>query len=81
MIQTFTPNDVVRFLYHEMPSEEAQVFQEALVLDASLMDMFQRLKAAQDTLVSTPVTKAPPERVIKRILTYSLVHDLEAVSQ
>lgn len=80
MIQIFTPNDVVRFLYHEMPSEEAQDFQEALVLDVSLMDTYQRLKAIRDTLVAQPVTKQPPERAIKRVLAYSLTHDLETVS-
>ncbi len=47
MIQTFTLDDVARYAYQEMATEEAERFQEALVFDDELRDMFHQLSAVR----------------------------------
>lgn len=78
MIQTFTLDDVVRYAYHEMSISEAERFEEALVLDDELTDMFQKFVAVKKLMDTTPVLQEPPTRAVDRILDYSRTYDLAA---
>ena len=78
MIQTFTQDDVVRYAYQEMATSEAERFQEALVFDDELRDMFHRFSAVRKSLDTPPMLKEPSERVVGRILTYSRAYDVAA---
>ena len=78
MIQTFTLDDVVRYAYQEMSSGEAEKFEEALVLDNELMDLFQKFDTVKKMVDTTPVSKEPPAQAVNRILDYSRTYDLAA---
>ena len=78
MIQTFTLDDVVRYAYQEMVTEEAERFQEALVFDDELRDMFHQFSAVRKSLGTPQMLKEPSERVVNRILTYSRTYDVAA---
>ena len=78
MIQTFTLDDVVRYAYQEMSASEAERFEEALVLDNELMDLFQQFDTVKKVVDTTPVLKEPPPQAIDRIFAYSRTYDLAA---
>ncbi|WKN32310.1 hypothetical protein PZB74_02955 [Porifericola rhodea] len=81
MIQTFTLNDLVRFLYDEMNEDEAHKMQEALLLDDELMDMYQDLLSSKHTLDSNPIRKDPSQSSIDKILNYSRSCDLQVAAE
>ena len=78
MIQTFTLDDVVRYAYQEMATDEADRFQEALVFDDELRDMFHRFSAVRKSLDTPQMLKEPSERAVSRILAYSRTYDIAA---
>jgi hypothetical protein len=81
MIQTFTLDDVVRYVYQEMSSHEAQKMKEALLFDSELMDLYQQLEVVKKTMENTLIEMSPPQRVVDKILDYSKTHDLQVTSQ
>jgi len=80
MIQTFTPDDVVRFVYDEMDETEAYKIREAMLLDDELMDMCQQLIETKHTLDANPVIKEPSSSSINRVLEYSRTFNLEEIA-
>ncbi|MGB3851347.1 MAG: hypothetical protein WA958_15360 [Tunicatimonas sp.] len=78
MIQTFTLDDVVRYVYQEMAPEEAGKFQEALVLDDELRDMFHQFGATRKSVDAPQMLMQPSERVTNRILAYARSYDIAA---
>ena len=78
MIQTFTLDDVVRYAYQEMATEEAERFQEALVFDDELRDMFHQLNAVRKAIDTPLMLKEPSERAVNRILEHSRTYDVAA---
>lgn len=78
MIQTFTLDDVARYAYQEMATEEAERFQEALVFDDELRDMFHQLDAVRKALDTPQMLKQPSVRAIDRVLEYSRTYDVAA---
>ena len=44
MYKTFTQNDLIRYLYNEMTSEESILLSEALLNESDLCDTFYKLK-------------------------------------
>ena len=81
MIQTFTLDDVVRYAYHEMSARESEKFEEALVLDNELMDLFQKFHTVKKMVDTTPLLKEPPTRVVDSILAYSRTYDLAPATE
>lgn len=77
MIQIFTLNDVVRYVYHEMSSQEAKKMEEALLFDTELMDVYQQLRSVRKTLETTPIFLKPSRKVVDKILDYSKFYDLQ----
>ncbi|MGB3779374.1 MAG: hypothetical protein WA960_13530 [Tunicatimonas sp.] len=78
MIQTFTLDDVARYAYQEMATEEAERFQEALVFDDELRDMSHQFSAVLRAVDAPQMLKEPPRRAIDRILEYSQTYDVAA---
>lgn len=81
MIQTFTLDDVVRYVYQEMSCEEAEKMKEALLLDTELMDLFQQLQSIKKAVENTPVLMEPSQKVVDNILGYSKTYDTQVTSQ
>lgn len=81
MIQTFTLDDVVRFLYDEMNEEQAHKIQESMLLDDELMDMYQQMLLVKNTLDRHPVKEEPSQACIDKILNYSKLYDLQMAGE
>ncbi len=77
MIQIFTLNDVVRYIYHEMSSQEADRMAEALLFDTVLLDFYQQFLAVKNSLDVNPVCMVPAEKVTNTILYYSRSYHLQ----
>ncbi|WP_018341602.1 hypothetical protein [Cytophaga aurantiaca] len=69
MIKTFTQNDVVRFVYDEVSTEERSQFNELMLIDADFQEMYFNYTKTK-VLISKSKLE-PSENVINRILTYS----------
>lgn len=52
MHTTFTQNDLIRFLYNEMNSEESSLIKEALLNDSDLYASYKHLKSSVDLIDS-----------------------------
>ena len=77
MIKTFTPNDVIRYLYNETSEEENKAIAQALIIDAELLEIYMQLKQSSEKL--DEIEKNPSENVINNILNYSKSKDLDSV--
>ena len=76
MEETYTYNQLVQFLYHEMPAEEAVEFAQYLDEDPETRAMFDSL-----LLAKTQLPKArfqPSQAALNNILRYSTKTALEA---
>lgn len=73
MTKTFTPNDVVRFLYKETELLENQQIENAMLCDADLLDQCVQLDEIKELL--DKIRKLPSKRTIKAILEYSDSYD------
>jgi hypothetical protein len=79
MTKTFTQDDVVRYLYNEIPKNEKARFEEALICDSALLDLYHELSATKQQLEE--IIESPSNRVIKNILDYSKSFDLHSVKK
>ena len=79
MTKTFTQDDVVRYLYNEIPKIEKARFEEAMICDTSLLDLYHELNAAK--LHLEEIKESPSNRVIKNILDYSKSFDLHSMKK
>lgn len=69
MTKTFTPNDVLRYLYRETNPVENTELEEAMILQSDLLDQYVQLTGIKEQL--DQVRKSPSERTIQAILEYS----------
>jgi hypothetical protein len=69
MTKTFTPDDILRYLYKETSKEENQQLEEALLCDADLLDTY--LSMASTMALLDGVSGTPSKRTIDGILEYS----------
>ena len=79
MTKTFTQDDVVRYLYNEIPQGEKARFEEALICDGALLDLYHELSATIKQLDG--LIESPSKRVTKKILDYSKSFDLHSVKK
>lgn len=70
MYKTFTQNDLIRFLYNEMTSEESILLEEALLNDSDLCDTYYELKSSKDLLDSDPFL-VPSDFSLVKIKSYA----------
>lgn len=66
MTKTFTENDLIRFLYNEVDSNERLEIEESLITDSQLQNRITELRKTTDQLDDF-VMKAPKD-VVSRIL-------------
>ena len=65
MTKLFTPNDLIRYVYQEMPEEEQELLMQALRSDEKLMQEYVELLSAIEQL--DQVQLQPSEKVVKAI--------------
>ncbi len=73
MTKTFTPNDVLRYLYKETSSIENTELEQALIVRGELLDQYAQLTSIKEQLDKVRIT--PSDRSIKTILDYSKSQD------
>jgi hypothetical protein len=76
MKQTFTNNDLVKFIYKETSAKETLEIQDALAGDFALFDSYQGLMNAYMELPK--VTFAPSAAALQNVLNYSSEKTVEA---
>lgn len=65
MTKSFTQNDLVRYLYQEMPPSESEEFTQALQICPSLMQEYMDMLESVDRL--NQLFQEPSNRVTERI--------------
>ncbi len=69
MIKTFTQNDVIRFVYDEVSTEERSQFNDLLLIDSGFQKLYFNYAKTKGLIAKSMLE--PSENVINRILTYS----------
>lgn len=69
MTKTFTQNDVIRYFYNEVTTQEKQDIENALIWDNALADYYQELVQMNRSL--NKIKKQPSDRTIENILNFS----------
>ncbi len=65
MIKSFTPNDLVRYIYREMPEVEQELLMQALQSDDALMQEYVEMLSTIEQL--DQVRLQPSEKIVKAI--------------
>lgn len=68
MIKTFTQDDCLLYLSHEMPEADRNAFREQLTRDPALEETLQELSSTLTTLHSAKLERSMSESAIQRIL-------------
>ena len=68
-MNNFTNEDMIRFLYNEMTTEETQLFIQALEADWTFKERFEVLKQSKASLDN--VSHAPRTSTINAIMQYA----------
>ncbi|MFK7933016.1 MAG: hypothetical protein AB8G22_05860 [Saprospiraceae bacterium] len=76
MMQKFTPNDLIRFIYKETSASETLAIMDALVVDEQLATAYEDLTKGFSQFPK--VTFAPKASSISNILNYSRQTSFEA---
>ena len=79
MIKTFTQDDVVRYLYDDIPPGEKAEFESALIFDNELLRLFNELSAVKRGL--SEVSISPSNQVEEKILDYAKSLNLHGCSE
>ncbi len=69
MIKTFTPNDVIRYIYQETSEEESELIAYSLLTDTELRTFYEEMLGMKQAI--SKLTKEPSEKSIEHILTFS----------
>jgi len=69
MIQLFTPDDVVRYVYEETSENENALMEDALAGDQELLRFY--LDTLEMKSLMNKIERAPSNRTVSSILTYS----------
>ncbi len=76
MIKTFTPNDIVRYVYQETSEQESANIESALLRDNNLLKVYQELSFIKRQLGRA--ISDPDEKIISSVMAYSKSLDLHA---
>jgi hypothetical protein len=74
MIKISTPNDVIRYVYNEVSSQESEELKSLLLWDNDLADLIQELSEVKKSV--SKIKMEPSDRVINNILNYSKSYSL-----
>ncbi|NMM47074.1 hypothetical protein [Marinigracilibium pacificum] len=69
MIKTFTPDDVIKYVYKECNQEEQKDIEEAMLSDEKLKETYQYIINLKDDLDKAEMS--PSNKTINNILEYS----------
>ncbi len=69
MTQTFTPNDVVRYLYQELSNKDKQWMSSVIATDEEYSKLHQEMQLAKELL--DQVTIEPSDEFIEKIMAFS----------
>lgn len=69
MTQTFTPNDVLRYVYEETSAQENLLIEDALLGNSQLLEFY--LEALEMKLLMNKISRTPHNRVVNKILDFS----------
>lgn len=69
MIQIFTNDDVIRYVYEETSAEENRLIEDALMAEPELMSFY--LDALEIKCLMNKIERTPSAASIQNILTYS----------
>ncbi|UZD21770.1 hypothetical protein PBT90_19840 [Algoriphagus halophytocola] len=77
MIKPFTPNDLIRYIYQEMPEVEQELLVQALQSDQALMQEYVEMLSTIEQM--DQVQLQPSEKVVKAIKMSAKSTGLEKV--
>lgn len=78
MTKTFTQNDVIRYVYGEIKSEQEQnEIENALILDNDLAEFFYEASSLKENV--SGASMEPSNKAIENILNYSKTFTLQVV--
>lgn len=77
MIKPFTPNDLVRYIYQEMPEVEQELLVQALHSDDSLMQEYIEMLSTIEQM--DQIQLQPSEKVVQAIKSRAQSTGLERV--
>lgn len=77
MIKSFTPNDLVRYIYQEMPEVEQELLMQALQSNDALMQEYVEMLSTIEQL--DQVRLQPSEKIVKAIKEMAHSTGLEKV--
>jgi len=69
MIKTFTPNDVIRYAYHETPEDENETIEQILLTDPEMQTLYDDALMLRHQVPLAVLH--PSDRVTDRIMAYS----------
>lgn len=69
MIKTFTPNDVIRYIYKETSAEESKLIAYSLLTDTELRTFYEEIIGMKQEI--SKLIKEPSDKTIGHILTFS----------
>ncbi|MDO1448051.1 hypothetical protein Q0590_17390 [Rhodocytophaga aerolata] len=69
MIKTFTPNDVIRYVYKETSAEENKLIAYTLLTDTDLRTFYEEILGIKQEI--SKIMREPSDKVLGQILTYS----------
>jgi hypothetical protein len=69
MIQLFTPDDVIRYVYEETTDDENLLIEDALIGDQELLEFY--LDALEMKSLMNKIERTPSNRAVSNILAYS----------
>jgi hypothetical protein len=69
MTQTFTPDDVLRYVYEETSAQENAMIEDALLGNSELLESY--LETLEMKLLMNKISRTPHDRVVDKILDFS----------
>lgn len=76
MIKTFTQDELIQYVYDELPNEAKTKLERALIVDSELAEYCADLLASKREL--DVLVQAPSQRCISNILIYSQTLRMES---
>mgnify|MGYP001237365555 FL=1 len=72
MIQLFTPDDVIRYVYEETTEDENMLIEDSLIGDQELLEFY--LDALEMKSLMNKIERTPSNSAVSNILAYSQNH-------
>ena len=69
MTQTFTPDDVLRYVYEETSPQQNQLIEDALLGSSELLESY--FDTLEMKLLMNKISRTPHDRVVEKILNFS----------